>query len=88
VYVRDTLIPRCEACAARVDSLVSQARAERRASDTLVSRLQGELSSVRRRASRQKALSRFGVSVGYGFQVQGHDVKVGPVLGVGLRVLP
>ena len=39
VYVTDTLIPECSRCAKRVDSLVSQARVERRLSDSTITAL-------------------------------------------------
>lgn len=49
-YLTDTVLPRCEACAARLDSLVAQHRQEREANERYGAGLQSEIAHLRPRA--------------------------------------
>jgi hypothetical protein len=89
VYIRDTLIPKCEACAARVDSLVAQNRVERLASDRYISALQQDNKNLLKQRQRAKLTSRVGFFIGYGTQRRQDGLLFsGPILGFGVRILP
>lgn len=88
VYVTDTLVPKCEQCAARLDSAMERTADERRAANLYIDGLQAELARVRQIQSRKALTSRFGVSVGYGVMKVGEDVKAGPMIGLTVRAFP
>lgn len=89
VYIRDTVLTQCAACANRLDSLVAQHRAERDANERFTSFLQRDLKALERTATRARLTSRFGVFLGYATQRQADGIlRTGPVLGVGVRILP
>lgn len=88
IYVRDTLVPACEACSARQDSLAADRAAERRAWFRVDSLRVVEYAGLRRKIARGKLTSRIGLSCGYGVMKVGNDVKAGPTCGVSIRVWP
>lgn len=87
-FITDTLRPKCEQCAARVDSLLARHAREDSAAQN-VSRLERDANvRLRQSISRQRLKDRVGVFVGYGAQKDGTDVKVGWQVGIGLRAWP
>lgn len=75
-YVIDTLIPECMRCAARSDSGIAQNRTERAAADTVI------------RLLKPSWKDRIGLTVGYGITKVGSEAKVGPQVGVSVRIWP
>ena len=82
VYQTDTLREACLQC-------VEQLREQARASQTLISALEASNVGLRKRLSRQKLTSRFGLFVGYGaMRVNDGSVRAGVQVGLGVRVFP
>lgn len=93
VYITDTLLPKCEVCATRLDSAVLAARAEREAATLLLSSKDRELQwwakhDKPHHSLRTKLRERVGFTIGYGVTSAGGQVYVGPQVGLSLRLIP
>lgn len=92
-FVRDTLLPMCEECAARLDSAVLAARAEREAATLLHDSQRKTLDwwvahDKPHHSIRTKLQERISVGCGYGVTKVGNEVLAGPQCGVALRLWP
>jgi hypothetical protein len=93
VYLVDSVIPRCEVCAARLDSAVLAARAEREAATLLLKSKDTQINWLiahdkPHHSLRTKLRERVGLTVGYGVTSAGGQVYVGPQVGLSLRLIP
>jgi hypothetical protein len=93
VFITDTLVPKCALCAARLDSAVLAARAEREAATLLHSSLESRLQWWVRHdkphhSLRTKLQERISVGCGYGITKVGSEVLAGPQCGLALRIWP
>lgn len=88
VWRTDSLRAECLKCAALLDTIQERYGDERRATNTYISLLQGEVHRVRVAAKRQSLTSRFGFSCGYGTIKVGSDLKAGPGCMASVRVFP
>ena len=89
VYITDTVVPRCSQCAARLDSLVTQNRDERRAAQSVIDLLGQSNVALKKKLDRQSLTSRVGIFVGYGAtRVSDGTVRAGLQVGFGVRVFP
>lgn len=87
-YVVDTLTPKCEACAARQDTIAEDRKAERASWWKVEQRYIDDNARLRKKLDRQSFTSRLGVSCGYGVVKVGPDVKAGPGCMASIRVFP
>ena len=84
VRITDTVIPKCEQCAARLDSLVEQNESERRAALHVETLMRAEIVRLRR----SHWYDRFSVGVGYGITKVGPEVYAGPQVQFQVRAWP
>ena len=92
-YVTDTLLPACEVCAARLDSAVLAARAEREAATLLLKSKDTQIDwwvthDKPHHSLRTKLRERIGLTISYGVTSAGGQVYVGPQVGLSLRLVP
>lgn len=89
-------IARCEDALSACDTLADSYRQFRllaaeqhQAAERFTSFLQRDLKALERKATRARLTSRFGVFLGYATQRQADGIlRAGPVLGIGVRILP
>lgn len=84
VFLRDTLKPRCEQCAANQDSAKDDIEAERRAAQHIENLMRLEIADLKR----TRWYDRFSVGVGYGVTKVGPNIVAGPQVQFQLRVWP
>lgn len=93
VYITDTLVRRCEECAARLDSAIAGNRLERDASSLVITSQQVQIDwwvkhDKPHHSTLNRLRDRFGVTCGYGIQKVGSEVHAGPQCGATIRLLP